>query len=253
MIVLRDRDGGALRPAVLSIGYPPKTGILQWSVAAVLAGIVGISAVQIVGACGVLSPMFGWRIATCPVSVAHEPDSRLEAVFGRQAVLEEQVTSLERQLARLECPPYLRREPASPESVEPESTGGLNAEQWEEQDVRLLVGCWDLDSDYQTQNVETGEISEVASLNTCFDANGVGNQALRYENGTTCQSGTTARFNALGQLEISDDSDMNCSDRSSIFKQVRTCNLEPDGTATCTIVTPGYAGGPYSPVRIKAR
>lgn len=48
----------------------------------------------------------------------------------------------------------------------------------------------------QIRDVESGEISDVASWSMCFDASGVGNQTFRFDNGTTCQSGTTARFNS---------------------------------------------------------
>ena len=250
MIVVHDRDGDALRPEVLRFCYyPPRTGILQWFMAAALAGIVGISAVMILGACGVLSPVFAWRIATCPVHAAREPNTRLEAVLGRQASLEEQVAGLERQLARLGCLPFVQRDSAFLEPVEPNNQGGMNPGQWEEQDVRMLEGCWDLDSEYQIRDVESGEISDVASWSMCFDASGVGNQTFRFDNGTICQSGTTARFNSAGQLEISDDSDVSCSDRSYIYRQVAKCDLEPAGTASCEGISPETGDTTYYRIR----
>lgn len=113
----------------------------------------------------------------------------------------------------------------------------------------MLEGCWDLDSEYQIRDVESGAISDVASWSMCFDANGVGNQIFGFDNGTTCQSGTTAGFNSAGQLEISDDSDVGCSDRSYIFRQVAKCDLEAAGTASCEGVSPETGDTTYYRIR----
>ncbi len=229
-------------------GYPPRTRLFHWFLASLLLGLVGITAFLILGACGVLSPFLTWGIPGCPIAVASVPDARLEAALGRQAVLESQVTDLEMRLARLECLP-----PESPPPPpEPEPTGGLDAEQWEDQDIQILEGCWALDSHYQAQDVITGAVSTVASWNMCFDANGVGNQTLRFDDGTTCREGTTARFNSSGQLEVRDDANVDCSDQSYIYRRVMTCDLLPDGTASCQSTQPERGGG-SSHVRIRAR
>ena len=230
-------------------GYPPRTRVLHWILASLLLGLVGFVAFLILGACGVLSPLSTWGIPGCPAVVADVSDPRFEAALGRQAVLESQVTDLETRLARLECPPP-HPPPPEPEP-EPEPQSGMDAEQWEEQDIQMLEGCWALDSDYQVQDVDTGAISTVASWNMCFDADGVGSQTLRFDDGTTCRSGTTARFNSAGQLAISDDSDVHCSDRSYIYQRVMTCDLQPDGTASC-LSTNRYDDN-TNPVRIRAR
>ena len=233
-------------------GYPPRTRAFHWILASFLLGLVGFAAFLILGACGVLSPLSTWGISGCPAVVADVPDSRLEAALGRQAILESQVTALETRLARLECPPA-RPQPPEPEpEPEPEPQVGMDAEQWEEQDIQMLEGCWQLDSHYQTQDVQTGAVSTVASWNMCFDADGVGSQTLQFDNGKTCRSGTTARFNAAGQLEIRDNSNVNCSDRSYIYQRVMTCDLQPDGTASCQSRQPSRDGG-SSHVRIRAR
>ncbi len=229
-------------------GYPPRTRVFHWILASFLLILVGISAFVILGACGVLSPLSTWWIPGCQTAVADVPDPRLEAALGRQAILESQVTDLETRLARLECPPA-RPPPPEPE---PEPQGGMDAEQWEEQDIQMLEGCWQLDSHYQTQDVRTGEVSTVSGWNMCFEADGVGSQNLQFDDGRTCRSGTTARFNAAGQLEIRDNSNVNCSDQSYIYRRVMTCDLQPDGTASCLSRQPSREGG-SSHVRIRAR
>lgn len=234
-------------------GYPPRTRLFHWFLASFLLVLVGFVAFLILGACGVLSPLSSIGIPGCPAVASDVPDSRLEAALGRQAVLEAQVSDLELRLARLEClpPEPPPPPPPPPPEPEPEPVGGLDAEQWEDQDIQVLEGCWALDSHYQVREVNSGEISTVASWNMCFDANGVGNQTLQFDGGTSCRSGTTANFNSSGQLEIRDDSDVNCSDRSYIFRRVMTCDLQTDGTASCTSVS-SYDGSSSS-VRIRAR
>ena len=119
-------------------------------------------------------------------------------------------------------------------------------------DIQILEGCWALDSHYRTRDVNTGAISTVASWNMCFDANGVGNQTLQFDTGTTCRSGTTARFNSVGQLEIRDDANVHCSDQSYIYKRVMTCDHQSDGTASCQSNQPEL-GGSLTQVRIRSR
>lgn len=233
-------------------GYPPRTRVFHWILATLLLGLVGFVAFLILGACGVLSPLSTLGIPGCPAVVADVRDPRLEPALGRQAVLESQVSDLETRLARLECPPPHPPPPEPEPEPEPEPQVGMDAEQWEEQDIQMLEGCWQLDSHYQTQDVQTGAVSTVASWNMCFDADGVGSQTLQFDSGTTCRSETTARFNTAGQLEITDESNVNCSDQSYIYQRVMTCDLQPDGTASCQSRQPSRAGG-STHVRIRAR
>ena len=237
-------------------GYPPRTRLFHWFLATFLLVLVGVAAFLILGACGVLSPLSSLGFPGCPAVASDVPDSRLEAELGRQAVLEAQVADLEVRLARLECrPPEPPPPPPPPEpepEPEPEPVGGMDAEQWEDQDIRMLEGCWALDSHYQTREVNTGAISTVASWNMCFDANGVGSQTLQFDTGTTCRSNTTARFNSAGQLEIRDEANVHCSDQSFIYQRVMTCDHQSDGTASCQSNQPEL-GGRSTPVRIRSR
>ena len=239
-------------------GYPPRTRAIHWVLASCLLGLVGFSAFLILGVCGVLSPLSTWGLSVCPAVASDASDSRLEAALGRQAVLEAQVSDLEVRLARLECHPPEPPPPPPPPAPEPEPepepepVGGMDAEQWEEQDIQMLEGCWALDSNYRLRDKDTGAISTVSSWNMCFDANGIGNQTLRFDDGTTCRSGTSARFNSVGQLEIRDDANVHCSDQSYIYKRIMTCDHQSDGTASCQSTQPEL-GSRSTEVRIRSR
>ena len=216
------------------------------------SAVIALAAYLLLGACGVVGPGWTWGISGCPIARSGRPDSRLAAAQDQQAFLEEKVAQLEMQLALLECEAPLtvaRPEPEpEPEPAQPE---GLDAEQWDEQDIEVLAGCWVLDSDYQTMDVQTREVSDVASWNMCFEPDGRGNQTIVYDTGLSCRSDNTARFNDRGQLEISDSGNVMCSDRSYIYSRVMTCDLQPDGTASC-LSRSSYDGG-LTPVVIRAR
>ncbi len=132
----------------------------------------------------------------------------------------------------------------------PQPAAGLDAEQWAAQDIRVLKGCWLLDSDYRVREVTTGEISTVVVWQMCFDAEGNGDQDFRFDSGTTCESANSARFNDAGQLVILDPDDVPCSDNSRIFRREIACDLQEDGTADCLSRQPDR-GGRQSSVKIR--
>ncbi len=233
-------------------GYPPRLGTVHWVLVFLASGVIALAAYLLLGACGVIGPGWTWGISGCPIAGSGRPDSRLAAAQDQQAFLEEKVAQLEMQLALLECEAPLPVARAEPEQEPgPPPPYGLDAEQWEEQDIEVLAGCWVLDSDYQTTNVRTGEISDVASWNMCFESDGRGNQTIMYDTGRSCRSGNTARFNDRGQLEISDNGNVMCSNGGYIYSRVMTCDLQQDGTASC--LSRSSYGGELTPVVIRAR
>lgn len=246
----RSRAVGTFRralPQMRKSGFPPRLGPAPLVMAVILVGVIGIAALILLEACGALLPFSRWGLSGCQVAAAGV-NTELEKALGQQVLLENRVSELETRLARMSCRP--EPPPPAPPPPEPEPPGGLDAEQWQEQDIRLLEGCWALDSFYQITEVTTGATSTVSDWDMCFDSAGNGNQTIRFDNGTTCTEETTAQFNAAGKLEIHDKGDVHCSDRSYIFRRVSTCDLEPDGTAACKTVQP-ERGPATSDVRIR--
>lgn len=127
-------------------------------------------------------------------------------------------------------------EDAPSPAAEPPS---LDAERWEEQDISILEGCWQLDSNYTTVNVESGERRSVTDWQLCLDSNGTGEQTMVYEDGTACRGPAQGSFDPGGQLILTDTARIQCDDGAFIYERVTTCERAADGTASCVAVQPG--------------
>ncbi|MCY3873741.1 MAG: hypothetical protein OXF88_05560 [Rhodobacteraceae bacterium] len=188
------------------------------------------SAWYVLQACGVAFPFWRAMAEGCPREApGHDP--QLEATLARQAQLENRVAELEIRLARLGCRPRPPPPPEPPPAPDP------NLERWANRDIRVLEGCWELVSDYRTQQ-HSGFIAYrwfgADRWDMCFDAAGNGEQTLRSGGGTTCRGGTIGRFGGSGNLEIRDREDMLCSDGWHIHVRRSSCELQADGALACT-------------------
>ena len=221
--------------------YPPVTGPVFALLSAGLLVVLVFAAWVFLEACGVVLPFRPWLLSACPAAASAETGPESERVLGRRAVLEERIAGLETRLARMRCLP-----PPPP----PPPVGGLDAEQWAARDIRVLEGCWQLDSDYEVQEIRTRVISKVVDWRMCFNAEGSGDQDFRFDSGTTCESGSRARFNDAGQLVILDPGNVHCSDNSCIFRREIVCDLQQDGTADCLSTQPERGSG-HSSVTIR--
>lgn len=193
------------------------------------AALVAIVAVWrlLLPACASLAPGQG-LFGLCP-SVA-PPPARAQAAdeIARGRTLEAEIEALQRELAaRADCPPPAHRAALPPPQID--------AERWEEGDVTLLDGCWSVDSDYRVRHRDSGEIVTVPFWRACFDAEGRGRQELRMSDGTTCDSGLTARFQENGALRLEDDGDSPCSGGRQLLKRAGDCTLGEDGRARCKL------------------
>lgn len=175
-------------------------------------------------ACGARPTFSGFLAPFC--SQPSTPDSRLVAVDAGRRVLEDEVASLERELAQLRCPQPVAqfpRQPAEDPTVEDVIREG---------DEQALAGCWDLISDYSIRDENTGESFPVESWQVCFDAQGQGEQRLRHENGVECHGPVRADINP-DNLRISDIGDLPCSNNFRIFERVTTCQVSGGGRVQC--------------------
>jgi len=232
---------------------------MKTEIALVACGVVAVVVLALTLAQAVL-PVCGLRFGTfgtlqfCPASASGDPSPALAQEAERRAVLKDRVRVLERRLAALgACPPPAPEpepEPA-PEPAPPEpEPGGLDPERWRERDTALLEGCWSLSSDYSLQNVTTGAITQVDSWEMCFDTEGQGEQRFQLSDGDMCQAAVTAEFREDGRLRINDNDDIQCT-RSSIYRRITDCTLQPNGEAACISRQPELSSA--SNVRISRR
>ena len=84
----------------------------------------------------------------CPEASVGVDERMLRAGRERESALRARIGQLERELLALaQCPAPPAEDPAQ-----------IDPNRWDEQDLGLLEGCWQLDSDYTVRNVRTEEL-----------------------------------------------------------------------------------------------
>ena len=95
-------------------------------------------------------------------------------------------------------------------------------------------------------------ITTITEWETCFDANGRGNQQLRMTDGSTCTSDVTAGFLDNGQLRILDQGNVSCDNNTFIYERQMTCDLDQNNRAQC-VSRQASRGSGGSSVRLRRK
>ena len=270
-----------------TVGWPVLSSarlgrIFVWVALAILLAILFYS---LLGACAVRWAGGALILSSCP---AADPNPDLARLREAQQSLEAEVRRLE--LALLDrplCPippepappptteparpapvpeppepPPRPAEPPTPPPVQPapepnpsQKPAAIPEAAWDNRDLGFLEGCWDLESDYQLRDVDTGRISSVESWAMCFDAHGNGEQRLHLSDQTNCSSGTRASFTADGRLRFEDTDNVPCVDPgilsellpglvpgSYIHRREIDCDRASDEIAQCESFQPETGG-----------
>ena len=140
-----------------------------------------------------------------------------------------------------EPPPQPAPEPA-PEPVPdppppappppPPPRADLPQDRWDQGDISMLNGCWNLDSNYRTRDIDTGRIDSVRTWQMCFDRNGRGRQTMTYDNGRRCEGPVQGRFEGR-TLVIDDTADLPCGDGYRVLHRVGRCERTSETRAEC--------------------
>jgi hypothetical protein len=196
----------------------------------------------LLNACGLRLPGGAPLLTFCSAPAeATGPDPALAAEIARQRQLEGEIERLELALLRVpECAPPL---PAPvPEPVAPPEPEAIPEDAWQERDISFLEGCWELDTDYQVQHAQTGEISRAESWQVCFDAAGAGRQTLVFDDGTQCTGPMLGSFAEQGRLQLQDDGNLRCDNDTYIYERLLTCERADPATAQCDSFQPETGG-----------
>ena len=126
-------------------------------------------------------------------------------------------------------PPDVDPPDIEPPEVEPPE---IPEEEWEEQDVSFLEGCWNLITDYRITRTDTGEVFDTDAWEMCFDGTGTGNQSLTFGD-LSCEGGVRAQFSPDGALTLIDRGNIPCDNGSAIDQRIMECERLDDGTAQC--------------------
>ncbi len=200
--------------------------------ATLFAGAVVAGAALLLPACGALP----WA-NLCP-DTDPEAEARLADLNAGNTALSREIAFLERELALLQCtavhpdpPPLVLPTPVPPAPP-------IDTEAWERRDIGAMDGCWELESDYRTQNDRTGEITHFTEWTMCFADDGQGRATMRATNGTTCAGSVAGSFAQDGRLIVTEAGNLACSDATFIYRRVLGCALLDGGMASCSVDQP---------------
>ncbi|WP_299628903.1 hypothetical protein [uncultured Tateyamaria sp.] len=193
-----------------------------------LMGLVGISAYLILQACAL--PILQDRVSSCRTPQAISTAETLQVSTLRNTDLQRRIFELERELAALQCV-----------KAPPDPNAPLTPEGWDNRDLAMLYGCWDLDSTYRTRDVDTGTIRTYADWQMCFDLEGNGTQTMRADDGTLCEGTVRGAFQGEG-LSLIEPGNLACDDGGYIHQRQISCVPAPQGRATCDTLQPETSG-----------
>lgn len=227
-----------------------------------LIAVIGVSASLVLASCALNLPLGIGVLGQCGPTAAISASASQEDL-DRIAILTSDIGALERQIAGLQCtatPPVLPTKPAVVEAPEPpeptvepapepeaepepEATPpappaeDLTQEDFGRGDVAVLKGCWELDSAYQIEDEQSGEITVFNRWSLCFDESGQGVERMRATTGETCVGPVTGKF-IEGRLSITEPANLPCSTGIEIFQRNLDCNLDAQGRANCAVRQP---------------
>lgn len=235
-----------------------------------LMAVIGVSASLILASCALNLPLGIGVLGQCGPTAAISASASQEDL-DRIAILTSDIGALERQIAGLQCtatppalptkpdaveapePPLLAVEPAPEPVAEPEAkpvaepepeanppappAEDLTQEDFGRGDIAVLKGCWELDSAYQIEDEQSGQITVFNRWSLCFDESGQGVERMRATTGETCVGPVTGKFIG-GRLSITEPANLPCSNGIEIFQRNLDCNLDAQGRANCAVRQP---------------
>jgi len=204
----------------------------------------------LLNACGLRLLRGSPLLTFCPLPATTPGiDPALAAEMARQRALEGEIERLELALLRApacappHAPPDAAPIPAPvPAPVAPPEPEAIPEDAWQERDIGFLEGCWELDTDYQVQHVQTGAISRAQSWQVCFDATGEGRQTLIFDDGTQCTGPMLGSFAEEGSLQLQDEGNLRCDNGTYIYERLLTCQRADPATAQCDSFQPETGG-----------
>lgn len=223
---------------------------------ALLVLVTGAAAWLLLQSCGLRLPLGGAALSFCaPAQTAAR--AGLADADRQTADLAARIERLERDLALLACradpPPPPEPEPEPLRPVRPQTPSGLAPDAFDEADISVMEGCWELSSDYAVREITTHEITRFRFWRICFDKDGNGTQEMRSTTGVVCRGAMTGRMPGNGKLTMREPGNLQCDNQSSIFRRDITCALDPRGNAQCDTYQPETNGRSAATLRRAGR
>lgn len=234
------------------------TGAMRIAVilfATLLVGLIGLSGLLLLQSCGLRIPFTQKYLSVCETDQARDIRTDLASATRANQGLELRISYLERQLGGLICKadPPPPPPPPPPKPAKPVTPSGLAPDAFDERDIAVMEGCWQLSSNYAVREINTGRITRFKHWRICFDRNGNGTQIMRSTGGVRCEGHLTGRMPGNGKLTMREPGNLQCDNNSSIFRREITCTLDNIGTAQCDTYQPETQGRSAATLRRATR
>lgn len=218
--------------------------------------VTGASAWLLLDACGVRLPLGLGVLSFCEPEGEAAARDRLDGETRETETLRGRIAMLERDLGLKQCeaePPPLPEPAQPPRPTAPPTPSGLAPDAFDEADISVMKGCWQLTSNYAVREINTGVITRFKYWRICFDENGNGTQEMRSTNGVQCKGRITGRMPGNGRLTMREPGNLQCDNDSSIFRRDITCSLDSRGNAQCDTYQPETNGRSAATLRRAGR
>ena len=178
------------------------------------------------------------QLSGCPTDDELAIEAELAELALIRASLRSQIANRQRMLAGRQCHAAL-----------PSTTAPLTQTELEAGDLAALYGCWSLGSNYQTRDVDTGQVISYPTWRMCFDTQGNGVQIMQGDDGSTCDGPVRARIDEGMRLVLGEGGNLACSDGGYIHRRDIACGLADAGCVICGTLQPeteGQADVPFT-------
>lgn len=194
------------------------------------AALVTFAAFLLLQACALPVSLLQKYVSSCRTPSEIVTTDNLQVSMATGLDLQRRIFELERELAAKQC----IRAPIDPNAP-------LTTEGWNNRDLKMLLGCWNLDTTYRTRDVDSGEIRTYSEWQMCFDTQGNGTQVMRANDGTVCEGTVRAEF-AGGGLSLVEPGNLACEGGGYIHQRQISCAAAAGGTASCDTLQPETNG-----------
>lgn len=221
------------------------TGAMRIAVillATLLVGLIGLSAWLALQSCGVRIPFTQKYLSVCETDEALRTRADLAGIIHANRALETRIGYLEHRLGGLICKADPPPPPPPPPPPKPKTPSGLDPDAFDEKDISVMEGCWQLSSNYSVREINTGRITRFKYWRICFDKNGNGTETMRSTDGVRCQGRIKGRIPGNGKLTMREPGNLQCDNDSSIFRRDITCTIDKNGAAQCDTYQPETQG-----------
>ena len=214
-----------------------------------LVGLISWSAWALLQSCGVRIPFTDRYLTVCETDADRHIREDLDMTNHANRALETRIAYLEHRLGGLICKADPPPPPPPPPPPKPKSPSGLAPDAFDNKDISVMEGCWQLSSNYAVREINTGEITRFKYWRICFDRNGNGTEIMRSTNGVRCEGRLKGRMPGNGKLTMREPGNLQCDNDSSIFRRDITCTLDDRGTAQCNTYQPETQGSSAATLR----